>query len=124
MTEKAYARLVANNLRNIALMNDKTQADIAKDLKISKATVSSWMNGTRIPRMDKVDLLCHYFNCKRADIMEDHSDGYYLDEEAKGLAQFLFDNPEYKTAFDTLRKVKKEDIQFVKDFMDRVTGNK
>ena len=71
MTEMAYAKLVAKNLRNIAFENEKTQADIARDLKISKATISSWMNGTRVPRMDKIDLLCHYFNCKRSDIMED-----------------------------------------------------
>lgn len=36
--------------------------------------MSSWMNGTRVPRMDKIDLLCHYFNCKRSDIMEEHPD--------------------------------------------------
>ena len=71
MTNKEYAKIVSANLRKIALVNEKTQADIAKDLKLSKATVSSWMNGTRIPRMDKVDLLCNYFNCHRADIMED-----------------------------------------------------
>lgn len=73
MTEQAYAKLVAKNLRNIAIANEKTQADIARDLKLSKATVSSWMNGTRLPRMDKVDLLCHYFNCSRADIMEEYA---------------------------------------------------
>ena len=39
------------------LEEHKTQADIARDLKLNKATVSSWMNGTRIPRIDSVDLL-------------------------------------------------------------------
>ena len=72
MTEKEYAKIVSKNLRRIAYENQKSQADISRDLKINKATVSSWMNGTRIPRMEKIDLLCNYFNVRRSDIMEEH----------------------------------------------------
>lgn len=83
MNEKYYGKIVGKNLKRIAYEHRKTQADIAKDLGLSKSTVSSWMNGTRVPRMDKIDLLCHYFNCKRVDIMEDHSetDEYYISQE-------------------------------------------
>lgn len=70
MSELEYAQIIASNLRRIMNEHNKSQADIAKDLHISKATVSSWINGTRIPRMPKIDLLCHYFNVKRTDIME------------------------------------------------------
>lgn len=70
MNEAAYAKVIASNLRRIMYDHQKTQADLARDLHISKATISSWMNGTRIPRMSKIDLLCHYFNVNRADIME------------------------------------------------------
>lgn len=126
MSEKEYAKIIAKNLRNIAYNAGKTQADISKDLRISKATVSSWMNGTRIPRMDKIDLLCHYFNVSRADIMEDidqapEEQPYYLNDDARDLAQFLFDNPEYKVLFDASRKIKKEDIEFIKQMIDKMT---
>ena len=111
MSENEYSKIIARNLRNIAFMAGKSHADIAKDLQISKATISSWMNGTRIPRMDKIDLLCHYFNVSRADIMEgtmaDPSESYYLNDDARDLAQFLFENPEYKVLFDASRKIKK-----------------
>ena len=124
MTEQDYARLVAKNLRRIAYENGKTQADIARDLKISKATVSSWMNGTRVPRVPNIDLLCHYFNCKRSDIMQEHHDpktdsGYYINDDARDFAQFLFENPEYRVLFDASRKVKKEDLEIVKELLDR-----
>lgn len=76
MNEKYYGRIVGKNLKRIAYEHGKTQSDIARDLKISKSTISSWMNGTRVPRMKTIDLLCHYFNCKREDIMEEHSDDY------------------------------------------------
>ena len=72
MTNLEYGKIISKNLKRIAYDNQKSQADIARDLGLKQATVSSWMNGTRIPRMSKIDLLCHYFNCKRVDIMEEH----------------------------------------------------
>ena len=47
---------------------------------------------------------------------------YYLNDDAKEMAQFMFDNPEYKVLFDASRKVKKEDIQFVKEMIDRLSN--
>ena len=128
MSEQDYAKLVAKNLRRIMYEHGKTQAEVAKDLNISKATLSSWMNGTRIPRMNKVDLLCHYFNCKRADIMEDQKSDepeqhYYLDDEAREMAEFMHKNPNYKVLFDAVRNVSAEDIEFVRQMIDRTTNN-
>lgn len=71
MDTSKYNAVVSKNLKRIAYQRGKTQTDIARDLKLSKATVSSWMNGTRLPRMDKVDLLCQYLRCTREDIMSD-----------------------------------------------------
>lgn len=76
MDAKEYAKIVAKNLRRIAVENGKQQIDIAHDLGVNKATVSSWMNGTRTPKMSKIDMLCRYFNCSRADIMEEHPQGF------------------------------------------------
>lgn len=45
---------------------------------------------------------------------------YYLDDETRELVQFMFENPEYRVLFDASRKVKKEDIEFVKQMMDRL----
>lgn len=110
MDNTEYGRLIAKNLRRIFYEAGKMQADVAKDLKISKATLSSWMNGTRIPRIANIDMLCHYFNVNRSDIMEEHDDDYYLDGQAKELANFLKEHPGHKVLFDASRKVKTEDI--------------
>lgn len=74
MNENEYAKIISKNLKRILYEQGKSQTDIVKDLSINKATVSSWVSGTRLPRMDKIDLLCHYLNVSRSDIMEDHSD--------------------------------------------------
>ena len=46
-----------------------------------------------------------------------------LNDDARELAQFMFENPEYKVLFDASRKVKKEDIEFVKQMIDRMRGD-
>lgn len=108
-------------------LNEKTQTDIINDLGFNKSAVSTWCNGTRLPRMDKVELLAQYFGINRSDLIEDKNEQvdehYYLNDEARELAQFMFENPEYKVLFDASRKVKKEDIAFVKEMIDRVRGD-
>ena len=107
MDNKEYAKIIANNLRRIMYENDKSQAEVARALNISKATLSSWMNGTRIPRMQNIDMLCHYFNVSRAEIMEKpeevqtsgHIDEYYQDKETARLAQEMFEDPDMRALF-------------------------
>lgn len=128
MSEKEYMKLIAKNLKRLSYENGKTQADIAKDLKISKQTVSSWFRGERTPRMDKIDLLCHYFNCKRSDIMEDYSERsekeegttpYYLNEETARVAQKYFDHPEIRVLFDAADGVKPDNIMLAAEMLKR-----
>ena len=49
INEKEYAKVIAVNLRNIMYERHLTQADLARDLNINKATISSWMNATKTP---------------------------------------------------------------------------
>lgn len=77
MDEKKYGKIIAKNLKNIAYKRGKSQADMAKDLGISKQTVSSWMNGTRVPRMEKIDLLCRYLGISKEELLEDGHNVYH-----------------------------------------------
>jgi transcriptional regulator with XRE-family HTH domain len=127
MSEDLYKKIFSKNLNYYMELNEKTQTDIINDLGFNKSAVSTWCNGTRLPRMDKVELLAQYFGINRSDLIEDKNEQvdehYYLNDEARELAQFMFENPEYKVLFDASRKVKKEDIAFVKEMIDRVRGD-
>lgn len=69
MTNEEYGKIIAKNLKRLAYYTEKSQVEIAKELGVSKATLGAWMNGTRIPKMDKIDLLADYFNVTRNEIM-------------------------------------------------------
>ena len=45
---------------------------------------------------------------------------YYLDPEVAELADQLHKNPELRILFDASKKLTKEDIQFVRDLVDRM----
>lgn len=71
--EKRDARIVAKNLKRLLYKREKTQADLIRDLGFKQSTVSSWMTGERLPRMDKVDLLCKYLNCSRMELIDEYT---------------------------------------------------
>lgn len=122
MSEEEYRLIFVKKLNYYMHLNNKTQMDLMRDLDLSSATISSWCNGKKLPRMGKIQMLADYFHIEKSDLLEEkkHSDEtYYLNDDARELAQFLYDNPDYKVLFDASRKVKKEDIEFVKQMLDR-----
>lgn len=125
MSEQEFNAVFSKRLRYYLSKYNMTQIELAKKLGVGTTSVYNWCNGIKTPRMDKVDAMCDLFHCKRSDLIsekESEPEQYYLNEDARELAQFMFENPEYKVLFDASRKVKKEDIEFVKQMIDRVRG--
>nr|DAS43928.1 MAG TPA: Repressor protein CI [Caudoviricetes sp.] len=122
MSDEDYRRIFARNLNKYMEICNKKQADIINDLGINKSAISTWINGTRMPRMDKVQALADYFGINKSDLLEDkpeHDSSYYINEDAKELAQFLFKNPEYKILFDAAKDVSADDLEMVKTIIDK-----
>lgn len=63
--------IFAENLRRLMDEAGKTRKDICEALGISYFTVSSWVNGSKYPRMDKVEMLAKYFGVLKSDLIED-----------------------------------------------------
>lgn len=74
MSDELYKKIFSSNLRKYMSLNNKTQVDLINDLGFNKSAVSTWCNGTRLPRMDKVDALAKYFGIRRSDLIEDKSE--------------------------------------------------
>lgn len=126
MSTREYAKIVSRNIRRIASDQNRTQADIARDLHLNKATVSSWMNGTRVPKIENIDMLCHYFNVTRADIMEDvgniQHDEHYTDPETAQIAQEIFDDPYLHALFKAARGNKPKILELAANMLTEYKG--
>ena len=82
MSDKALNDIIASNLIRLLETNGKNQADLSIYMKVSQATVSNWCKGIKAPRMDKLDKICIFFNCKRSDLLEDKLEPH---EKPKGV---------------------------------------
>ena len=114
----------AEMLKYYLMMNNKTQSDLVNDLGFDKSTVSNWCAGNRVPKIDVIIDIAKYLHVNVGDLIEDNrnEETYYLNDDAREMAQFLYENPDYKVLFDASRKVKKEEIEVVKEMIDRVSN--
>lgn len=104
---------------------------LESELGFGNSTIVKWDKST--PNADKLNAVAKYFNVTMDYLLNGDTDdtlsdqtpteapeeAYYLDDDARDMAQFLYDHPEYKVLFDASRKVKREDIEFVKQMLDR-----
>ena len=94
---------------------------VERDLGFAKGYLSKL--GTTIPNGSKLQLLADYFGVSVEYLMtgQEPDTPYYLNDDARELAEFLFHNPEYKVLFDASRKVKKEDVEFIRQLIERAS---
>lgn len=62
--------IFVDNLKYYLKLRGKTQADLAKYLKVSKPTITNYITGVNLPRMDKVDKICEFLFIRRSDLLE------------------------------------------------------
>lgn len=127
MSDELQKKIFSKNLNKYINLSGKKQNVIAADINVIPQTLNSWCTGQAMPRIGKIQLLADYFGINKSDLLEDKSDTEnqicYINQDAKNMAQFLSENPDYKPLVDSSLKVKKEDIPFVKEIIDRVSNN-
>ena len=74
MLDDKYKKIFSKNLNYYMNLRGKTQTDIINDLDINKSAISSWCNGTRLPRMNKVELLANYLNINVSDLLGNNNE--------------------------------------------------
>ncbi|WP_243100605.1 helix-turn-helix domain-containing protein [Roseburia sp. AM59-24XD] len=117
MADDEYKKIFAKNLKHYMVASGKNQMDLMRDLGLSSSTVSNWCTGSKLPRMDKVQMLADYFHILKSDLLEEKSPAdnntYYLNPETSKIAQEIYDNKELSLLFDAARDADPEDLQTV-----------
>lgn len=65
-----YRKIFIENLKKYLDLNGETQSELAQALDINRSVVSSWLLGTRFPRMNTVEQLALHFGVKKSDLLE------------------------------------------------------
>lgn len=128
MDEK-LKKTFGENLRRLLSERGKTQADVCRRLKVSSATASDWANGKKIPRADKLQIICAWLGCELSDLLEEKADvladgqqsEYYEDETVQIVTDRLRTNPEYSVLFKASADVKPENIEYVAELIKKLS---
>lgn len=72
--------VLANNLKYYMNKHNVTRNDLVDDLNIAYMTISDWINAKTYPRIDKIELLAHYFQIEKSDLIEYHGNKSIIDE--------------------------------------------
>lgn len=73
MRTRPTKEVFAENLRDLLIAKNKKQVDLARYLGTTKATVTHWINGENVPRMETIDKICTFLGCTADDLTKDHT---------------------------------------------------
>lgn len=63
-------KIFSKNLKELLSNKGVTQLELSKYLGVSNTTVYNYVNGFNMPRMDKIDKICEFFNISRSALIE------------------------------------------------------
>ena len=111
-----------DRLKQLCISKGISLHKMEKDIGISAGASYKWK--TSSPSAEVLEKLSRYFGVSMDYLLtgEEKTEPeypYYLNDDAKEMAEFIFKNPEYKVLFDASRKVSKEDIATVMTIMDK-----
>ena len=66
-----HKEIFSINLQKYMALNGKSRKEVCQALGYSYFTFSDWVNGKKMPRMDKVEQLANYFGIKKSDLIEE-----------------------------------------------------
>lgn len=72
--EDSIKQTFTSNLNRFLRERGVTQAELAAHMQVSNTTVNNWVKGYKVPRMDKVDMLCDFFGVSRGALLEPADD--------------------------------------------------
>ena len=117
---------LGNKIKMLREEKGMTLEELGNKVGVGKSTIRKWEVGMIANmRRDNLQKVAAALGVNPNYLMgyEDEAPSYYINDDARELAQFLHDAPEYKVLFDASRKVKKEDIEFVKKMLDKFGDN-
>ena len=80
MSDSEMQKIFEENLKRILKEKKCLASELAEGIGVRKSTVSNWMNGLSLPRMDKINKICGFLNVERSELFEDTKENYSHDD--------------------------------------------
>jgi transcriptional regulator with XRE-family HTH domain len=114
----------SENLRYYIANNNELQKDVAEVAQVSAGTISDWLKRRSYPRMDKIQLLAEHWGIQMSDLVEERSvdNQYYLQKEAKMIAEDLAKSPDVLIMFQKFQKLSAPNKEIIKAMINSLDG--
>ena len=108
-------------IKDLCVKRGITISALEKELGFANASLAKSPGAIK---SDRLLAIAKFFGVSMEYLMgeEAEKEEYYYDPESAQYAEFLHKNPDYKVLFDASRKVKPEDIAFVREMIERTTN--
>lgn len=63
-------RIFGQNLTRLLSAKNENQRQLAEAMEVAPSSVSSWCNGEKMPRMNKIEWLVEHFGVTKSDLLE------------------------------------------------------
>ena len=104
-----------------------TQEELAKQIGTSRSRISMYELGEREPDFETTELIADFFNVD-VDYLLGRStkttvipETYYLNKDAREVAEFMHRSRGHKELLDAVCKVREEDIDLVRQMIERIS---
>ena len=123
------------NIKKLRQERGWSQEDLAKKMGYSgKSMISRIENGKINLQQSQIMMFAKVFGVDAGvlfgndglteDAQNNNDESYYIDEKAREIAEFMHKNPDYSALFDASRKVKPENLEIVKQIIEKFSdGN-
>lgn len=124
MDEKSIQNIFSYNLRRLLMERNKTQLELSKYIGVSNTTINNYVKGYNMPRMDKIDKICRFFNIKRSDLLENkqisESQQTNAPEKLKSIDDIDFTGIDRIAAHYKGEEFSEESLNAIQDFVEYV----
>lgn len=124
MDEKSIQSIFSYNLRRMLMERNKTQLELSKYIGVSNTTINNYVKGYNMPRMDKIDKICRFFNIKRSDLLENkqisENQQTNATEKLKSIDDIDFTGIDRIAAHYKGEEFSEESLNAIQDFVEYV----
>ena len=107
----SHREIFSKNLNRKMKEAGITRTDICDSLGFSYYTVTDWVKGKKMPRMDKIEKLAKYFGCLISDLIEEKTEEQREEQKKNDtLSDIIQKLSEDKELLDAVVKLSKLDV--------------
>lgn len=106
------------NLRKYIEMSGKTRTQLCDEWNVPRSTLGDWINGTKYPRIDKIELMADYFGISMSELIDDQKETHEKNDTIADIIIRLRTDSRFLRAVEKLNQIEAKQLIVVAKLLD------